>query len=238
MRDQIKTKEYFEAFIDKRKQEIKEDEEWIEKCSAEDPNDPRISTIRSTLARVHLELIRGLYSYGEDVEKIYPYFLKYIKYESYDFEDRESGMTVGLYNLWDILSWAVIFADRKEDFIEHIELIVRNSIICKEEMAVVFANYLGVEVEFKGKVKDSLSYYKVFRESEDKQEGLKLAMKKWYAGSRGNWWFGLHKREDEDLMYEGYWAVDIAALAIVYDLDDEELKNTKYYPYDLVHYKD
>ncbi|WP_149023628.1 PoNe immunity protein domain-containing protein [Listeria rocourtiae] len=38
-------------------------------------------------------------------------------------------------------------------------------------------------------------------------------------------------------IYSGYWSYESGAIAKVLQLDDEVLKEVKYYPYDLVHYK-
>lgn len=42
-----------------------------------------------------------------------------------------------------------------------------------------------------------------------------------------------HLRKDH---YRGYWCIEAAALVKMLDLDDEILKECKYYPYDLAHY--
>ncbi|MBE6062119.1 MAG: DUF1911 domain-containing protein [Clostridium butyricum] len=42
-----------------------------------------------------------------------------------------------------------------------------------------------------------------------------------------------HLKKDK---YRGYWSIEAAALVKMLNLDDEELKGCKYYPYDLAHY--
>lgn len=37
-------------------------------------------------------------------------------------------------------------------------------------------------------------------------------------------------------MYRGYWCLESAVLVKTLKLDDTELKDCKYYPYDMAHY--
>ena len=38
-------------------------------------------------------------------------------------------------------------------------------------------------------------------------------------------------------IYYGYWSFEAGAIAKILNLDDSDLKDVPYYPYDLVHYK-
>ncbi|EIN8848795.1 DUF1911 domain-containing protein, partial [Listeria monocytogenes] len=38
-------------------------------------------------------------------------------------------------------------------------------------------------------------------------------------------------------IYSGYWSWESGAIAKILQLNDNDLKNLPYYPYDLVHYK-
>ena len=61
--------------------------------------------------------------------------------------------------------------------------------------------------------------------------------KKWYQGHSDSYWYNSHKTNIKHL-YFGYWAWEAAALVKIYGLDDTELKDTEYYPYDAVHWND
>ena len=41
----------------------------------------------------------------------------------------------------------------------------------------------------------------------------------------------------KEKLYYGYWSFEAGAIAKILNLDDSNLKNVPYYPYDLVHYK-
>jgi hypothetical protein len=57
----------------------------------------------------------------------------------------------------------------------------------------------------------------------------------WLNMQDGRIYKNQHLREDGSLSYLGYWCIEAAALVIMLDLDDTELKDCDYYPYDLVH---
>ena len=47
--------------------------------------------------------------------------------------------------------------------------------------------------------------------------------------------YEVHKSDQN--IYYGYWSFEAGAIAKILNLDDSNLKNVPYYPYDLVHYK-
>ena len=48
-------------------------------------------------------------------------------------------------------------------------------------------------------------------------------------------WYDIHKAKEK--LYYGYWSFEAGAIAKILNLDDSNLKDVPYYPYDLVHYK-
>jgi len=68
-------------------------------------------------------------------------------------------------------------------------------------------------------------------------EQIKPYLKNWYKNSKNAFWYDQHKNTKVNNFY-GYWAWEAAALVKVYGLDDSELKDTEYYPYDAVHWND
>ena len=57
----------------------------------------------------------------------------------------------------------------------------------------------------------------------------------WYKGHSDAYWHDLHKNKDVN-NYFGYWAWETAALVKIRNIDDQSLKDQKYYPYDAVHW--
>jgi len=65
-------------------------------------------------------------------------------------------------------------------------------------------------------------------------EGLKEYLEEWYDNNKKAPWYNTHLRE---WGYSGYWSWEAAAIAKIMNLDDVNLKDTPYYPYDIVHFK-
>ena len=67
-------------------------------------------------------------------------------------------------------------------------------------------------------------------------EKLKEYLEKyWYVGHKNMGWYDIHKAKEK--LYYGYWSFEAGAIAKILNLDDSNLKDVPYYPYDLVHYK-
>ena len=70
---------------------------------------------------------------------------------------------------------------------------------------------------------------------ENKTELLKKYLKNdWYNKDCGC--YEAHKSRQN--IYYGYWSFEAGAVAKILQLDDKDLRNVPYYPYDMVHYKD
>ena len=60
-------------------------------------------------------------------------------------------------------------------------------------------------------------------------------LKVWYNQSRGQNWWGRHKRiGDGSYVYDGYWCFEAAAVTKLLDIDDSSYRDNEYYPRDLV----
>jgi hypothetical protein len=74
----------------------------------------------------------------------------------------------------------------------------------------------------------------------DKEKGLerlkKYLSKEWYRGHSDIGWYDDHKSTGN--LHKGYWSFESGALVKILGLDDSSLKETQYYPYDMVHWKD
>lgn len=59
-------------------------------------------------------------------------------------------------------------------------------------------------------------------------------LKQWYNKSRSCAWWGSYREPDEKLLYGGYWNYEGAAVLKIMNVDKEEFKTYKYFPYDLI----
>ena len=91
------------------------------------------------------------------------------------------------------------------------------------------AQKLGFPRECKG-------LYKVTQatDSEAALKALKDYIGKWYNLNKDASWYNNHLKST----YRGYWAWEVAAVAKVMHIDDTDLKDNPYYPYDMVHWEE
>jgi len=73
----------------------------------------------------------------------------------------------------------------------------------------------------------------------DKRKSLerlkKYVTKEWYRGHSSAGWYNTHKSKWN--IHSGYWSFESGALVKILGLDDSSLKDTQYYPYDMVHWR-
>ena len=82
--------------------------------------------------------------------------------------------------------------------------------------------------------KTAKSVFERVLESVNKIELLKKYLKGWYNTDCEV--FEAHKSDQK--IYYGYWSFEAGAVVKILGIDDSELKDIPYYPYDLVHYKE
>ena len=67
---------------------------------------------------------------------------------------------------------------------------------------------------------------------EDRDAFLKY-LRGWYKGSVDSAWYGTHELVNK-YQYYGYWCFEAGAIAKRLQLDDNDLQNEQYYPYDII----
>ena len=70
---------------------------------------------------------------------------------------------------------------------------------------------------------------------ENDRDSFVRYLRGWYKGSQESSWYDTHKIKDDNLYY-GYWCFEAGAVAKRLGLDDRDLLNEPYYPYDMVHF--
>ena len=89
------------------------------------------------------------------------------------------------------------------------------------------------EIKFK---KQYIFLQEIVSNPNEREELLIRYIKKdWYRVHAGMDWYNSHKKLDK-MLYKGYWSFEAGAIAKILNIDDSRLKDTKYYPYDLVHF--
>lgn len=138
------------------------------------------------------------------------------------------------------LELSIIFNIKNDKVDELINLLGKYNY--KDKFLDMLANYLNSEwtirtdkLQFRKAIEPLVEVIELAKSDKKKSvERLKIYLEKQWFNMKKE---GLitnrdHLKEDK---YRGYWCIESAALVKMLDLDDEVLKECKYYPYDLAH---
>jgi hypothetical protein len=180
------------------------------------------------IANLYLNCIKLIYSINGSFGIMYEHYLEYLKYYKDICTPNDS-----MYNIIDMLSIGILLDKNKKQFINDLKEIV-NSFGSNDGLIVFLMSYL--EGELNNQAFSQISYFNELSESENKEKVLKSELEMWYEEHKDAYWYDSHKSKNDT--YCGYWAFEIGALVKILGIDDTDLKDVPYYPYDLVHYKD
>lgn len=180
------------------------------------------------LTVTNLELIKVSYSLGNESNNIFEYFKEGLHYYSLSYTENDGILTV-----IDYLSLAVLFEDRKEEFIEDVEKIFskyQSFVDSGEQYEDGFIETLALYL-LKGDVENFHSHLEYLNMIGDDADSVIEAQKFWYYAHSEASWYGTHKTEDA---YYGYWSFDTAALCKIRGIYDQRFKDLDFFPYDLL----
>lgn len=233
MRDTIKNLDYFENRLRFLNTSIDEFEQLI----AENINSEKVN-LRSgylTLLGYYTSKINCIYSMGMPIESIKSIYPKYLDVFSKTW-NKETGSYIQL-----VVTVSLgILIDMTKEQINQI-----SDLLKKESFQDYFIDYLLHQIDNNWEIRtDKFAFpipYEllntVINANDNKDAIYNLSIyldKEWYNGHSDAGWYNSHKSSHD--IYTGYWSYESAALAKLLQLDDRELKNSPYYPYDLVHY--
>lgn len=234
MRDSIKSKEYFLNIIEDNSERITKYSEKLEKISSRGLDDAGVQVGYIILDSLYKNQFIAMYSVGKSIDKeIKDTYFKWIEKAEIVSNDEYSYVDL----LW-LVSIAILL-DLKEEVGERLKNMVK-----KLKMDDGFIQYLFSPSKDN---LDKLSFFmpkpysewgKIITASDDEKIILikKYLTSKWYKSHYFMGWYNSHL-SDEDI-YSGYWSLESGAVVKILGLDDSELKDVAYYPYDLVHYSD
>lgn len=217
--------------------EIAKFTEAIDKVISErGADDVGVRSAYNYVCGLHYNKINILYSSGAPLEEIKKFHTKIIDIMEKSWH-AESGYVEML--------WMIAIGIMLEVSVE--EKTRLEKLILKDELDDGLINFLvksyNKEWEFDSpEVKFSNPYAYLMKaiQSADHKHSLKYLkaylVNKWYVGHHDMGWYDSHKVKD-DFIYSGYWSFESGAIAKILELDDRSLKDTPYYPYDLVHYQ-
>ena len=230
-RDSLKDLDYFRKKIEFSSTAIEKFE--IEIAKRKEANLVVSSYGSPGIAKYALDKIKAQYSYGISINEIRPTIEKYV-YNELSTWRPEFGFRV----LLDSLSLSILVGISEECLCLAKYLI--NDAGIKDVIIDNFLHYFDEtwEIESTG-----VMYPKLFSRLEEmfdassielKKEALKNYLKIWYSLNEDSGWYDSHLSAKNS--YVGYWCFEAGAIAKILKIDDSDLRETKYYPYDLVHF--
>ncbi|MBC1925536.1 PoNe immunity protein domain-containing protein [Listeria innocua] len=240
MRDTLKSKEYFDAYINRELQTIEFFSSSLENNDQPD-NIERIERLQRGITGALVKIIHARYSRGDKVSDIKPQMDEVIR-RSLTSSQPHENYNETLY----MLAYIILFNEPRDLLGEFRSLFFKNP--DKKIPAVDgLLDFLTTgEKNDEGliwkKQFDRLWQVVLSDSPEEQNKRLTDFMKRWYGSKKGNFWYNEHKKSSLDDMdfatYKGYWCWEAGAVAKLLNIPDENLKDHPNYPYDLVHFKD
>ena len=238
IRDKIKNRKHFEKVLEKRMTEIHEDKLTIS-------NGCNNLFINRVIADNSIDVIFVKYSMDADIKELKDIYMDSLSYFLHGFEKENP-----IYN--DILNRVSlgVLLNIPDDNIKQLITYVRrmdeqakpadwtpdlllwfmlNSRMDKDKIQT-HANKLAFPKLYKGLFK--------LTQLSDAQAAKKALIDyigKWYNLNKDAPWYNNHLKTR---CYRGYWAWEVAAVAKILHIDDSDLKDNPYYPYDMVHWEE
>ena len=214
LRDKNQTEEYFQEAFEWYSESLRKKLERFDKVKPESlSNHFRFRVIN------YEDLLRVGYSLGKDVQELFPYYqgilsnLKEVASEGVPFD-----LAV------DIFALGVLYSERKEEFLDDLKAIYEQ-MDHTDGLIEYYMVYL-----FHDKIVPFHSILEYQNMIEDTYESVAKAQGFWYYSHSDAPWYNNHTKDT----YKGYWSFDTAATCKIKGIYDERLKDSEYFPYDLL----
>ena len=223
LRDKIKSKNYFIGIKN-------EGVDWLENLREMRPiiTSNKLSTYYIDLDVTNNELFRICYSLGDSINSIFEYFKEGLHYYGLSYTEND-----GIFTTIDYLSLAVLFENRKEEFIDDVKILFDKYVQYSEEDESVQDGYIETLALYllEGQVENFRSRLEYLNMIGNDADSVIEAQKFWYYAHSEASWYDTHKTDDA---YYGYWSFDTAALCKMRGIYDERFKELDFFPYDLL----
>ena len=224
MRDSIRTKAYFDEFIAQDKERICK---FQDKLNSGSIDDERVPLINNKIIYLKTDLIIAKYSRGDSINDIKNEFKELI-----DMVCEKGDVSIYEDNLC-LASLAYLLGVNSDKMMR-----LRSKLMESEtyDYLIDFV-FLGFESDIDiNKISFQREYKKLTKYIDDRtKETFLKYLRGWYRSHLHSSWYDSHKNEKFKL-YFGYWCFEAGAIAKRLQLDDNDLQNEQYYPYDMVHF--
>ena len=241
IRDKIKNRKHFEKLLSEEKEVIKQRNEIISKGNQNDTN----SYIYYAIANNYMNLIKITYSLGVKIKDLRETYIVSLQSFLLGFESDEPMY----FDILNRVALGFLLDIPEENFKQLVDYVQRMDEQAKpadwtpDQLLWFILNSRLIEDE-KQTYADKLAFPKLYKglfkltqisDAQEAKKALEDYIGKWYNLNKNAPWYNSHLKKN---CYRGYWAWEVAAVAKIMHIDDSDLKDNPYYPYDMVHWED
>ena len=234
-REALRAKEYFDMYIEKRKDERKDLAELLENKRV---SNERRNLVWGLIFECQLFSFVAKYSRGDSICTLQLEYKQLVELwrKSCTLESLEA---IYEENLW-FVSMAVLFED-ESIIIDTIKETLKNTNINDWLLNFLLSSADTKPEQIEGQLLIP-EKYQTLKEvicKNDKAKLMHYLETEWYSNCKDYGWYDSHKlRRRSQNIYFGYWCFEAGAIVKKLNWKDTEFAKQQYYPYDLVHYKE
>lgn len=235
MRDTLNTENNYHELILKKEGFIKED--IAEYLDNQDWDVERVRDQFSTICMYSYQILISKYSLGLKVSDIQNDYKKTVSFMEKGWESVSGYVEM----VW-MLSIGIMLNVEDEEFSKLTELVRRDQLDDYLINFLIAAKKPDWELHSKNfrfpkpyKALEEVIELSASTSGKAVERLKKYLQKEWYPGHKDSGWHDDHKSKWG--VHFGYWSFESGALVKLLGLDDTEIKDMNYYPYDMVHYK-
>lgn len=238
MRDKVKNKDYFKNSLSFTNESINDFENVMPQVLERQGEESQgAKNGYNALVMYYTKKVNLLYSLGEEVLEVQIVYEKLLSYYA-----KAWNIEYGYIELVRILSLGILLKIESSNLNFKILEKKIKSVGLNDFLINYLLTYIGLDWElnsnefyFKGIYEPLKDIIEESDENNSKNMLKTYLEKQWYEIHNECAWHSTHKSKQDT--YYGYWAYEAGVIAKILRLDDKELKEQQYYPYDLVHFQ-
>ena len=241
IRDKRKNRKHFEKLLSEEKEIIKQRNEIISKGNQNDTN----SYIYYAIANNYMNLIKITYSLGDKIKDLRETYIVSLQFFLLGFESDEPMY----FDILNRVALGFLLNISNENFQQLVDYVQRMDEQAKPadwtpDQLLWFILNSRLKKDEEQTHADKLAFPKLYKglfkltqvsDAQEAKKALEDYIEKWYNLNKNAPWYNSHLKKN---CYRGYWAWEVAAVAKIMHIDDSDLKDNPYYPYDMVHWED
>ena len=240
IRDKIKDRKHFEKLLSEE-EVIKQRNEIISKGK----HNHTETYIYYAIADSYMNLLKITYSLGVKIKDLQETYMVSLQSFLFGFESGEPMY----FDILDRVALGFLLDIPEENFKQLVDYVQRMDEQAKPadwtpDLLLWFLLNSRLKEDEKQAYADKLAFPKLYKglfkltqisDAQEAKKALEDYIGKWYNLNKNAPWYNNHLKKN---CYRGYWAWEVAAVAKIMHIDDSDLKDNPYYPYDMVHWED